>query len=374
MSRLPRTVTAIAAIALAATIARAQDVAVLYTTGGANDPCWGTDPAAKITGVGWFASVTAIDVGVGATTPTLAQLQTYNAVLVMQDYPGFQDEVALGDNLADYVDLGYGVVVAGFATYSNWQPLGGRWATGGYYALVSNNQQQGGTYTLGTVYDPAHLSMLLVTTFDGGSQSYRPAAGATVAPGARRIADWSDGTPLVVQGSLPNRVDLGFFPPSTDCSPPHGWNASTDGAKLMANSLLATIAQSGTQQAINETFGAGCGGLGVNALTRPVLGTSWDFELTGVPSATALALMTLDTVNPNLALGPVAPGCSSYTNLLLTSLVPVPVPTPAYGLFLPANPAFLGQEVYAQGAALVPGINPLQIIASNGIKGTIGDF
>jgi hypothetical protein len=359
-------------VATFAAAAQAQDIAVLYTTGGANDPCWGTDPAAKIQAVGWFANVTAIDVGL--TTPTLTQLQQYNAVLVMQDFPGFQDEVTLGDNLADYVDLGYGVVVAGFATYSNWQPLGGRWATGNYYALVSNQQQQGTQQTLGTVYDPVHLSMLNVTSFDGGGQSFRPGINATIAPGARRIADWSDGIPLVVQGSQPNRVDLGFFPPSTDCTPPFGWDANTDGDLLMANSLLATIAQSGTIQAINEPFGTSCGGLSLTASSRPVIGTSWSFELVNVPATAVLGLIMLDTVNPNLPLGPLAPGCTAYQNLLLTNVVPLPAPSPAWSLPWPANPAFLGQEVFAQGAVIVPGANPLQLAASNGIKGTIGDF
>lgn len=355
-----------------AAAAQAQDVAVLYTTGGANDPCWGNDPAAKIQSVGWFANVTAIDVGV--TTPTLTQLQQYNAVLVMQDYPGFQDEVLLGDNLADYVDLGFGVVVAGFSSYSNWQPLGGRWASGGYYALVSNQQQQGTLETLGTVYDPSHLSMLNVTSFDGGPQSFRPDTGATIAPGARRIADWSDGSPLVVQGSQPNRVDLGFFPPSSDCTQPFGWNASTDGDLLLANSLLATIAQSGTLQAINEPFGSGCGGLSLTASSRPVISTSWTFELLNVPATAVLGLIMLDTTNPNLPLGTLAPGCTAYQNLLLTDIVALPAPSPAWSLPWPSDPTLLGQEVFAQGAAVVPGANPLQIAASNGIKGTIGDF
>src|SRR5690606_24692229 len=44
-----------------------------------------------------------------------------------------------------------------------------------------------------------------------------------------------------VSTTRPNRVDLGFFPPSSDRGPAN-WDASTDGARLMANALLYTLA------------------------------------------------------------------------------------------------------------------------------------
>ncbi|HRV81325.1 MAG TPA: hypothetical protein P5218_07815, partial [Planctomycetota bacterium] len=37
-------------------------------------------------------------------------------------------------------------------------------------------------------------------------------------------------------GTMPGRVDLGFFPPSSDCSAGY-WNSTTDGTTLLANAL-----------------------------------------------------------------------------------------------------------------------------------------
>ena len=222
--------------AASATPALAQDVALLFTFNPPMTSCWETDPQDKLNATGQFSSVTTIDVG--AVTPTLAQLQAFDAVLVAQDFPGFLDGVALGDVLADYVDGGGGVVIAGFVCFSNWDPLAGRWDSGGYKVILSGGQT-GGNATLGTVFDPSHPAMAGVASLDGGNQAWRPMA-ATLQTGATRIADWSDGSPLVAQGANPLRVDLGIFPPSSDCYS-DGWVSTTDGAALLAGALNAVL-------------------------------------------------------------------------------------------------------------------------------------
>src|SRR5262245_51421114 len=66
--------------------------------------------AAELAGTGEFASIDVVDGG--ATTPTLADLQDHNAVLLFSDpepgdpTPGFASSETLGDELADYVELG----------------------------------------------------------------------------------------------------------------------------------------------------------------------------------------------------------------------------------------------------------------------------
>ena len=61
-----------------------------------------------------------------------------------------------------------------------------------------------------------------------------------------RIAPWTDGKTLVaVSNTLPNRVDLGSVPYSSTASATAGWNATTDGATLMANALRYTMGPSG---------------------------------------------------------------------------------------------------------------------------------
>src|SRR5947199_6761166 len=61
------------------------------------------------------------------TTTTVDQLRAYKSVLVWSDN-GFADSTALGNNLADYVDGGGGVVMAVFALNSGY--LNGRFVTG----------------------------------------------------------------------------------------------------------------------------------------------------------------------------------------------------------------------------------------------------
>jgi hypothetical protein len=201
---------------------------------GAEDPGYVSDVQAKLMATGRFSQVDFIDAGSG--TPTLAQLQNYGSVLVWSD-GGFADRTTLGNNLADYVDGGGGVVVAVFANAS--VPIGGRFASSDYYALEPLDQDEGTELTLGTVYEPSSPLMAGVMTFDGGTNSYH----GTGSPNgsAVRVADWSNGIPLILRrtiGGVP-RVDLNFFPPSSDARGDF-WVDSTDGVKLMANALVFT--------------------------------------------------------------------------------------------------------------------------------------
>src|SRR5262249_17067498 len=152
-------------------------------------------------------------IDVTSSTPTLAELENYDSVLVWNNFP-FADENALGDNLADYVDAGHGVVVATFANANSFFPsLGGRWASGGYDAIQPTTYTGFNPPTLGTVAQPGHPIMAGVANFSGGNASWHSDGGVTA--GSSLIASWSDGSPLVAERS--NRdVGLNFFPPSSD--------------------------------------------------------------------------------------------------------------------------------------------------------------
>jgi hypothetical protein len=89
---------------------------------------------------------------------------------------------------------------------------------------------------MGTVLVPAHPIMAGVSTFNGGTHAYRP-TGTTLTAGSTLIARWSDNKVLLAVGAGPRRVDLGFWPVSSDCREDF-WVASTDGARLMANALV----------------------------------------------------------------------------------------------------------------------------------------
>jgi hypothetical protein len=205
-------------------------VAVLGSPG---DPQWNDDVQTKLMNTGLFSTVDVYAINI--VTPTLDQLLTYNSVLVYSDFLGYNNPVQLGNNLADYVDAGGGVVVAVFGNASF--PFGGRFATDNYWGIVPASQDQGVRLTLGTIYDPENPILAGVTSFDGGSSSYRSTG--SLHPDAIRVADWSNGSPLVVTRQIgsANRVDLNFFPPSSDARGDF-WVATTGGALLMGNSLV----------------------------------------------------------------------------------------------------------------------------------------
>jgi hypothetical protein len=233
---LRASITALSGLALCASAAaQSLNVAIVAAAASSSTAVQFTDPRAKLLGTGRFATVDIINAS--TTTPTLAQLQSYHAVMVWSNV-NFQNATALGDTLADYVDSGGGVVVAVFAnttTTAN-RYLTGRWISGGYEVIPSQGGTTSGTAaTLGTILVPGHPLMAGVNSFHGGTSSFRPTNTAVTA-GSTRIAQWSDGKTLVAVGASQHRVDLGFYPPSSDASATW-WQSSTDGATLMANAL-----------------------------------------------------------------------------------------------------------------------------------------
>lgn len=202
--------------------------------GSETDPSWITDVKNQVqaTGVVGIADV----FNTRTATPTLTQLQGYDAVLAWTDATPL-NSTALGNVLADYVDAGGGVVTSTFAQSTTWQ-ITGRWANT-YELIAAAGTSSSGTASLGAVAYPTHPVMSGVASFSGGTSSYRP-FGSALNAAALSIATWTDGKPLVVASTrFPNRLDLGFFPPSSIVRADL-WQAGTDGGKLMANALLYT--------------------------------------------------------------------------------------------------------------------------------------
>lgn len=171
-------------------------------------------------------------------TPALVELQAFDAVMVYCS-EHYDDAAVLGYVMADYVDTGGGVVCMMFEMgVPNTHNMRGRWNSEQYFAILRGGQYQGTRAVLGAVYDPEHPCMQGVTVFDGGPESFRPET-FDVTADAVRIADWSDGRPLVATKTIGHarRVDLGFYPVSSDVDA-RFWDASTDGTRLMANALV----------------------------------------------------------------------------------------------------------------------------------------
>jgi hypothetical protein len=197
---------------------------------GANDQAWLGEVKNTIAGTGLIAgNIDTFDLRFG--TPTLQQLQAYDCVMVMSDFSP-QDGNLLGNNLADYVDGGGGVVVTTFAQSFG---IDGRFDSQNYDPMDGSGPLQGTVETLGTVFDALHPILAGVGSFNGGSSSYRNGNGPV---NGTVVADWSDGTHLVVANtSFAGRVaGLNFYPPSS-LSRSDFWDINTDGDILMANAL-----------------------------------------------------------------------------------------------------------------------------------------
>ncbi|MGB0714526.1 MAG: hypothetical protein ACPGXK_01525 [Phycisphaerae bacterium] len=213
------------------------DVAIVASAAGDVEDALFTDVQDKLLASGFFTSVTAINAS--AETPTVGELSAFDGVLVWTNFD-LANADALGDNLAQYVDNGGGVVVAVFANTSDIpaRRLGGRWAAEDYDVIEAGLGNIAGPASLGAIAIPGHPLVAGVASLDGGTLSARPMATA-LDPSATLVASWNDGSPLVAfrEDLSGRRADLGLYPPSSDVSSLF-WDATTDGDAILANALL----------------------------------------------------------------------------------------------------------------------------------------
>jgi HYR domain len=183
-------------------------------------------------------TVAIIDVSSGPT-PTLAQLRAYDAILTWSSFGlGYADAASLGDVLAAYVDEGHGVVEAGLSFSPNTPArLDGAWRMGAYEPLSLSWLQMGFQNVL-VPRQPAHPILDGVISFNGGNFSGHH---ESLPQGCSEvIAHWSsNGWPLVAARRGPRGgriIGLNFYPVSSSVNV-QNWDATTDGARLMANAL-----------------------------------------------------------------------------------------------------------------------------------------
>lgn len=225
------------------------DVAVY---GAENHSTWLEDVQTKLLGTGAFNSVSVFNVA--TYTPTISEVQVFDAVMVFSD-ADYSDATALGNVMADYASTYRGGVVCALFELGDSVGTGsmqGRWLSNGY-PLMDRSDVSWGQASLGTILMPSHPLMSGVSRFKGGSGSARPAT-MGVYPDTYLVAKWSDGHPLAAVGNVAgiNRADLGFFPVSGDAAP-GSWDSSTDGATLMANALT-WVAHSPQWLSIQTTY------------------------------------------------------------------------------------------------------------------------
>ncbi len=108
-----------------------MNIAIL---GSVDEPTWLEDIQTKLMATNKFQSVDIVDVL--DSTPTLSTLLNYDSLLVFSD-DYYDDSIALGNVIADYIDTGRGVVTSVFETGSNAENLSlqGIWYDERYYVI-----------------------------------------------------------------------------------------------------------------------------------------------------------------------------------------------------------------------------------------------
>ena len=139
-----------------------------------------------------FPDVAAVDLAdTSLFTPTAGELKAYDLVVSIGD-SSYANEEAWGNSLADYVDAGGIVVQSAYDTWIDGEPTG-RWASGGYPALIPGETANEAT-TLGS-FDATSPLMQGIAQGSLASAGYKTEN--EPAPGASVVARWIDGTPAI---------------------------------------------------------------------------------------------------------------------------------------------------------------------------------
>ena len=133
-----------------------------------------------------------------------------------------------------------------------------------------------------------------------------------------------------------------------------------------------------TLPATATAYGAGCGGLALSAVQRPITGTTVSTSVSNAPTALSALSLGLDDAllggQPVLPLdlaGIGMPGCAllhsaEFAGLTGNSFFGFQVP-------IPNNSSLWGEHVYAQAYCYAAGANVAEVITSNGVDWRIGN-
>ncbi len=203
----------------------------------------GPDLQTKLVATNLFSLVDVVNVSTVAV-PTVAQMRAYDGIVAWTVTTN--TDKAFGDNLAEYLEAGGGVVLADYQS----QETGNAGLKGRYQADYTLSTQIAAAdwvktkVTLGTIHEPNSPLLTDVSTFgyQGTTPSHLPASSFSK-NNPIVVASYSDGTPAVVRGVINGHtvVEINGYGSSSVERASNGWDPSTDGARLFANALLFTI-------------------------------------------------------------------------------------------------------------------------------------
>jgi hypothetical protein len=189
----------------------------------------------------------------------------------------------------------------------------------------------------------------------------------------RAILTWN-GVALV-GSTVPNTVQIQFFPngtvqvlwqnlASSNLAALVGWTTGGEYIDPGTRDLSATLSTP------LQLCGPAFDGLVLDASSRPVLGTTLQWQLTGIPAGTAWGglFRSLQQATPPIDLTALGmPGCFQYVVAPVTTLFWTPGSTLQLPETIPNSVSLVGVTLVGQAAIYVPPLTPLGVVASNGI-------
>ena len=250
------------------------------------------------------------------STPSPATLATYDLVVSVGD-TSYNDPVAWGNELADYLDAGGAVIQ--FA-YDNWESSGahptGRFESGGYAPFVSGPNENLST-SLGTILAPNSPLLAGVTTLNTSDNTTD-----SLASGATLLAQWANGNNAIATKGRVESVTASLVKEAVSPVSTIAQLVVNAGNVLGRHALTVTTTGSGTGAVTSSPAGINCGS---TCTFNYAYGTP--VTLTAIPASGSTASLS-------------GPGCSGGTTCTVTvnsatvitatfTLIPPPI-TPTF--------------------------------------------
>ncbi|KAJ3438509.1 pep-cterm sorting domain-containing protein [Anaeramoeba flamelloides] len=174
----------------------------------------------------------------------ISQFKKLDVAFVYSSDSQFYNAEQLGDDLANFVDDGGGLVLCAINCLdsSDDKQLEGRITKPKYLPIGKSYSLTSKYHQLGKIQNPSHPLLWNVKSFYGGRHSFRIKA-KKVTKNSAILAYWDDGTIFAAEKTFPKHpscgkvVVLNLWPPNSD-SDPNCWDADSDGRLLLLNAII----------------------------------------------------------------------------------------------------------------------------------------
>ncbi|MGE0433633.1 MAG: putative Ig domain-containing protein [Planctomycetota bacterium] len=297
------TVVALVLLGLFATATASAQPVVLICSGES-----GAGPQELANALGATGLITTIDgMDISQTTPTVATLSNYDAVIVYTNSQPL-DTVTLGNNLATYVNNGGGVVEIS-ATSVNGFHVAGNWTS--HTCLQASDNWDVNASTIGTLVE-AHPVITNVNTFNAGVLRLLD---QTVVNGARILRRYSDNSVLAaVNESFAGRIAaVNVFAWTDTVDPDIGWATAGNDVDLCIAQACVWVANP-LPQISTPAAGALPDGYTNVAYSQTVVGSGGATPYTWSISAGSLPTgLSINSTTGQISGNPSATGTFNFT-------------------------------------------------------------